>query len=189
MIGTVAVLDACVLFPASLRDTLLWAAQIDLYGARWSSLILDEVVKNLVGKKQTYQSSAEKLRSAIEATFPASIVPTDQILSLIPQLRNDPKDRHVLATAVVSQASTIVTFNLADFPESSVQPYGISVMTPDEFLTGLFHGDDQAVISVIQKQSAVLKHPPKSVNQVLDTLSQHAPQFAQLVQATIKNMP
>jgi hypothetical protein len=45
------VLDACVLFPGSLRDTLLRAAQADLFRLYITEDILEEVRRNLVKKK------------------------------------------------------------------------------------------------------------------------------------------
>ena len=44
----IVVLDANVLFPFTLRDTLLRAAAADFYQLRWSSEILDEMISNLV---------------------------------------------------------------------------------------------------------------------------------------------
>jgi predicted nucleic acid-binding protein len=38
-------------------------------------------------------------------------------------LVNDPKDRHVLATAIRAGASTVVTFNMRDFSPESLRPY------------------------------------------------------------------
>lgn len=46
----------------------------------------------------------------------------------------DPDDRHVLAAAILSGTDTIVTFNLKDFPEDALKPYGIDAQHPDEFL-------------------------------------------------------
>lgn len=55
-----AVLDACVLFRAPLRDTLLRAAEKRLYQVYWSDIILEEVSRNLVetGKTNDRQASA-----------------------------------------------------------------------------------------------------------------------------------
>lgn len=44
----IVLLDANVLFPFSLRDTLLRAAAAGFYQVRWSSQILDEMTRNLV---------------------------------------------------------------------------------------------------------------------------------------------
>ena len=43
------------------------------------------------------------------------------------------KDRHVLAAAVRGNVDQIVTFNLRHFPEEAVTPYGIEVVSPDDF--------------------------------------------------------
>jgi len=40
-----AVLDASVLYPLPLRDTLLRVAEIELYAPYWSQRILDEVAR------------------------------------------------------------------------------------------------------------------------------------------------
>ena len=44
------VLDACVLVPASLRDTLLRCAERRMYLPRWSNEILDELRRTLLVK-------------------------------------------------------------------------------------------------------------------------------------------
>ena len=43
-----ALLDACVLYPAPLRDVLLSLANKGLYHARWTRDIQDEWVRNLL---------------------------------------------------------------------------------------------------------------------------------------------
>jgi predicted nucleic acid-binding protein len=50
----------------------------------------------------------------------------------------DPKDRYVLAAAIVGQADAIVTFNLDDFPEDILRPYAIEAIHPDDFLVCQF---------------------------------------------------
>jgi hypothetical protein len=53
-------------------------------------------------------------------------------------MRNDPKDRHVVAAAVMANASVIVTSNLKDFLLEDLAPWGIEAQSPDIFLTYLF---------------------------------------------------
>ena len=44
------VLDACVLIPQYLRDTLLSIAWQGLYSPYWSKLILEETTSNLINR-------------------------------------------------------------------------------------------------------------------------------------------
>jgi len=49
MMATFTVLyDACVLYPAPLRDLLLHLALTDLFRARWTDRILDEWIRSLL---------------------------------------------------------------------------------------------------------------------------------------------
>jgi hypothetical protein len=43
-----AVFDACVLYPAPLRDFLMWLALSGRFRARWTDFIHDEWVRNLL---------------------------------------------------------------------------------------------------------------------------------------------
>jgi hypothetical protein len=46
----------------------------------------------------------------------------------------DPDDRHVIAAAVHCGAQEIVTFNLRDFPDVVLRPYGIRAVHANEFV-------------------------------------------------------
>ena len=43
-----AVLDACVLYPAPLRDFLMHLALLDLFRARWTEAIHEEWIRNVL---------------------------------------------------------------------------------------------------------------------------------------------
>jgi hypothetical protein len=64
-----------------------------------------------------------------------------------------------------------VTWNLEDFPKSSVGIHGIEVWTPDDLLMQLLAEHQDIVIQVIREHRASLKSPPKSAEDYLDTLS------------------
>jgi hypothetical protein len=66
----VVVLDANVLFPFTLRDTLLRAAAAGFYQARWSSRILDEMTRNLISTETMSEDRAQKLRAINGARVP-----------------------------------------------------------------------------------------------------------------------
>jgi hypothetical protein len=68
------VLDACVLFPMYLRDTLLSTAEAGLYLPYWSQKILDEAMSNLVRRGKLPQETAIRLEEGIKAAFPEAII-------------------------------------------------------------------------------------------------------------------
>ena len=126
-----------MLYPASLRDTLLRAAAKGLFRPVWTETIWDEVLRDLVTKPRNSMppDAAAYLRTQIRRHFPDAEVAGYEIL--IPSMTNDEEDRHVLAAAVHVQAEQIVTFNLEDFPAAATAPYGIVTLGPDAFLIAL----------------------------------------------------
>jgi len=178
------VLDANVLYPASLRDTLLRFASRDFFIPVSSDRILDEAQRNLIADGRVTPEGAATLRAAMRRVFEDAWVQDTAIAHLEPSMTNDPKDRHVLAAAVVSEAQTIVTINLRDFPAPSIEPYGIQVQHPDEFLLGLFGLDPDLAVAVIRDQAAALKRPPLTITDVLDALATAGvPEFSDAVRA------
>lgn len=178
MASVIAVLDANVLFPASLRDTLVRAGQRDLYQMHWTSEILEEVRRNLVKTGRVKTEKAQKLVDTLNNVFPRALV-SENYQMLIPLMQNDPKDRHVLAAAVACQAQIIVTNNLQDFPEHALAPYDIAAQAPDMFLMQLFKDDANAIAQIIAEQVAELHNPPQTVAQELEQLAHVVPAFAQ----------
>lgn len=69
-------------------------------------------------------------------------------------MANDPKDRHVLAAAVVSGAQTIATFNLKHFPVDALAPWNVEPQSPDELLIHQYHLDLAMVFAVLREQGA-----------------------------------
>ena len=63
------VLDACVLIPATLRDTLLRAVEKAMYRLHWSDEILDEVRRNLVKREMTSPENAQDLIEQMDQFF------------------------------------------------------------------------------------------------------------------------
>ena len=178
----VVVLNACVLFPASLRDTLLRAAQADLYRLQLTEDILEEVRRNLVKKTMT-EYRAQRLITTLREHFHNSLV--NHHKELIKSMPNNEKDRHVLAAAVACRAQVIVTYNLKDFPADLLAPFEVEAQSPDVFLTHLHHLDSQSMPRIIIEQARNLYNPPRSVDDTLKTLEQHTPIFVNLM----RNIP
>lgn len=169
MASFTAIYDACVLYPAPLRDLLLRVAQTDLFRARWSDDIHDEWVRSvLTDRSDLKPEQVARTRSLMNSAVPDCLVTGYQ--GMIAQLDlPDPNDRHVLAAAIRCQAGVIVTFNLKDFPAQKLDPYGIQAQHPDDFLTHLIDLSSSAVCAAVRDQRAALKNPPYSVRQLLDT--------------------
>ncbi len=167
-----AVLDANVLFPFTLRDTLLRVAAARCYQVYWSRQILDEATRNLVEARVMTARQAERLRKMMERAFPEAMLRGHE--RLIASMKTEPKDRHVAAVAVKAGAEVIVTLNIRDFRHL---PEGLESMRPDDFLCGLLEASPGIILRVIREQAADLTRPPMSVEDVLARLERVAPRF------------
>lgn len=169
-------LDACVLAPSPLFDTLLRLAEADFFSPIWSEEILDETLRTITEKLGVASVAANKRIETMRRTFPGAM--TDGFDALIPQLANHPKDRHVLAAAIHVGASVIVTANLKDFPEVAVSPYAITIVHPDDFLLGLLDSEPDDVISVLRQQREDAQRPTLTVAEFYHALHKTVPHFA-----------
>lgn len=166
----VALYDACVLFPPSLRDFLVWLAITGACRARWSEAIHDEWIRNvLANRPAVLKASLERCRELMDGNVPDSLVTGYE--ELVPGLAlPDPDDRHVLAAAIQGGADCIVTFNLKDFPKASLSPYRIEAIHPDDFVSQLLETSPVSVCLAARRQRELLKSPPKAVFEHLTTL-------------------
>lgn len=111
-----AVYDACVLYPAPLRDFLMWLGLSGRFRARWSAEIHDEWKRNLLANRPDLNASQlGRTSDLMDNAIPGALVTGHEDLIAGLQLP-DPDDRHVLAAAIRCNASVIVTFNEKDFP-------------------------------------------------------------------------
>lgn len=166
-----AVLDACVLYPNTLRDTILRIAEQGTYQPLWNERILSEVRGVLVRNGRT-EEKADYALWCMKETFPEAMVKGWE--SLEAAMTNHSKDRHVLAAAVRAGADVIVTFNQRDFPDSACEPFELSIQHPDTFLCYELEQDPCAIIRVLREQAASTGkrgHQPMSVEDVLKALA------------------
>ena len=164
------VYDACVLYPAPLRDLLMHLALSDLYRARWSDLIHDEWTRNVLTNRNDLNSDQlNRTRQLMNANVRDSLVAGFEYL--IPSIElPDPDDRHVVAAAIHSGASLIVTFNLKDFPTDALKPYNLAAQHPDDFIVDLLDLHPASVLEAAASHRRSLKNPPKTADEYLDTL-------------------
>ncbi len=117
-----AVYDACVLYPAPLRDFLIWLGLSGRFRASWSAQIHSEWKRNLLQNHPDLSAEQLDRTSALmDQAIPDSLVVGYK--AIIPGLvLPDSNDRHVLATAIRCNASVIATFNEKDFPVDARLP-------------------------------------------------------------------
>jgi hypothetical protein len=162
--------DSCVLYPAPLRDLLMNLALTDLYRAKWTNEIHEEWIRSVLSNRKDLQRSfLERTRDRMNMSVRDCLVEDYQ--KLIPTLTlPDPHDCHVLAAAIHSSSSIIVSYNLKDFPKETLNKYGIEAQHPDEFLIYIFDLSPEMVCLAIKRHRASLKSPPKTIEEYLATL-------------------
>jgi len=168
--GFTALLDACVLYPAPVRDLLIETANTSVYRARWSDGIHDEWTRNvLADNPDILPEVLARTRHLMNTAVPDALVTGYQ--EIIPTLTlPDPNDRHVLAAAIVGRADVIVTSNLKDFPADVLQPYGIEAQHPDEFLMHQRDLDHDRFLGCVKRIRARLVNPPFTPDEYIASL-------------------
>ncbi|MDR3203041.1 MAG: PIN domain-containing protein [Bifidobacteriaceae bacterium] len=164
-----AFLDANVLVPVTLTDTMLRAAEMGLFRPIWSETVLAEV-RAAVARvdPQLAPSRIESRFRAMRPAFPEATArgwePLVNQISL-----PDASDRHV-AAAWLAGADAIVTNNLRDFPETALEPFGLHAVDADTFLRDMLDLAPEAMIHAIKQQAADTAKPPLSTDDVLIAL-------------------
>jgi predicted nucleic acid-binding protein len=167
----VAVLDACVLYPAPLRDFLMHLAVLDTFQAKWTEAIHAEWIRNVLKNRPDLKAEQLERTKELMNTHTRDAV-VENYESLINSLQlPDENDRHVLAAAIHAKADLIVTFNLRDFPAGELSRYGVEAIHPDDFIQRLIENKADLVFSAARRQWKSLKNPPKLLAEFLDILA------------------
>lgn len=166
----VVIYDACVLYPAPLRDLLIRLAVTGLFGARWSEQIHDEWSRNLLANRPELVDKLPRTIELMNQAVPDSLVTGHDVLINSLTLP-DPDDRHVLAAAISAGAQLIVTFNLKDFPNQDLAPFGVEAVHPDDFVAQQFDLNEGRILAAVKSHRAALRNPPRSVDEYLETLA------------------
>ena len=174
-----AVLDACVLIPMPLCDTLLrLAEEPSLYKPLWSTTILDELHRNLAKRLHRTQEQCDRRIAAMRLAFPESEISVPEELLRGFDCIPDENDRHVLGAAVRGSAHVIVTSNVKDFPAECLKSFDLLCHTPDEFLTHQFHIGPDEVLTKLDEQAANVGKDRVGLAKLLAVIS---PEFSRLV--------
>ena len=193
MAALVAFYDANVLYPAELRNFLMYLATTGLFRAKWSNAVHEEWVSNLLkNRPDLTREKLERTRQLMDKAALDALV--EGYEGLIPTLSlPDKDDRHVLAAAIHGGAHIIVTKNLKDFPAKSLQKFKIKAQHPDKFILNLIAQAPSVVLQAAEEHRKSLKRPPKTIAEYLASLesqdlSESAAALRRLYEA-INDMP
>lgn len=170
------VLDACVLFPMIVRDVMLTLAGHGFFEPKWSARLHDEWSTNLhsrlqaAGTVEDIHARIRALMAAMDRAFPDALV--GNVLPETEALRPvDPKDRHVVMTAIAARADAVVTFNLKDFAADHLRSQlGIEVLHPDQFILDLIDLNERRVVDAFRALRRRKKNPPWDVNELIERI-------------------
>jgi predicted nucleic acid-binding protein len=166
-----AIIEACVLYSAPVRDLIVRLAQGRLLQARWSDETHEEWMRNLLKNNPRVSGDRlERTRSLMnEAVRDCLVFDYSPLVdsSTVP----DPDDRHVLAAAIHAGASPIVTFNISDFPRESLARHGVEACHPDELLAKLLNDAGDEFCEAVRLQRHGLRNPPMSVQEFVAKLT------------------
>lgn len=164
-------LDACVLYPAPLRDLLIELASTDLFRAKWTERIHNEWIASLIAKRPDLDEQRLRTHTAAQMNDAVLNSLVSGYEALEPSLNlPDPNDHHVLAAAIHSKCDAIVTFNLRDFPKEQLDSYEIELLHPDDFLHFQYDLGEADVVTSVQRIRQRLRKPPLSVEEYLQSL-------------------
>lgn len=188
----VAVLDACVLYPAAQRDLLMWLAATGAIRAHWTNQIHDEWIRNVAQDYGVERSVLERVRQLMDRAAGDALISSYRSHErLFPN--TDAKDRHVAAAAVAARKRsgaervTIVTWNLKDFDREEMAAAGITAENPDAFLCRLLTAAPEKTVAAFTRMRDNLRNPPKSKRECADTLAaQGLKRFAGLIAAMLE---
>ena len=139
-------LDACVLVPIALADTLLRVAERGLYRPLWSEQLLGEARDAICEIHPTADAARIDRRFAtMDAAFEAARIeahPEVEIEFHLP-----------------GRADAIVTMNVRDFPIEVMDSLAIEVVHPDDFLLNQLDLAPRLVVDVVMEQAAQTTSP------------------------------
>ncbi|VVN64940.1 hypothetical protein PS718_00031 [Pseudomonas fluorescens] len=148
----------------------MWLALSGRFRARWTKEIHCEWKRNLLkNRTDLTMEQLDRTSDLMDRAIPdACVIDYEDLVTGLTLPDRD--DRHVLAAAIRCGAGVIVTFNLKDFPDSLLAPFGIEAQHPDEFVENLFHLDSAAVVAAAQSQRQQLKNPVMDIETFLNLL-------------------
>jgi predicted nucleic acid-binding protein len=161
-----AFLDANVLRGQLTTDVLLTLADKGAFEPRWSQLVLEEVRRNR--PPGLPEAAIDRRLSQMNRAFPTAMVSGYE--HLMPQMQADEKDKHVLAAAVHSEATLLVTENVKDFHPPSTGPHAMHIDRTSEFLNRVVDDNPERVVAAMNEMVSRTNREPNTVSALIDKM-------------------
>jgi predicted nucleic acid-binding protein len=162
-----AFLDANVIRGQLTNDVLLTLAHDRLFSPRWSEQVLDEAKRNR--PENVSEAKIDSRFAQMNRVFSAAM--TTGYEGLMPEMQADEKDKHVLAAAVHSKSTVLVTENTKDFNPPPSGPNAMKVERASAFLNRLLEENPDRVKAALNKMLARNRSEPQTMPQLIDKMA------------------
>ncbi len=155
--------DANILASALKRNILLSFAREEFFRVRWSNKIMAETertIEKLLRRRKNpepQKNAARQCKNMCTAFEEASVEGFEVLEQTLESI--NAKDRHVLAAAIKTCASVIVTDNLKDFPKDYCAPFDIEPLASDSFFADCISLNPSTTIATLRNMRVRLKNP------------------------------
>lgn len=166
------VIDTNVLVGALTRNIILSLAEAGIFRPRWSKkTIEDEFERAFARVYPGNEGVAHTQRAKIEIAFPEATA--CEVPEIVEGLNlPDPDDRHVLAAAISTKASLIVTENLRDFPEDALQGHEIEAISADDFISDCIDLAGPEAVAALRQMRERFKKPEMDADALILRIEQ-----------------
>jgi hypothetical protein len=179
-----AYLDANVIRGQLTTNILLTLAEQKVFDPHWSQEVLNEMRRNR--PKKTSEQKIDRRIRAMNTAFPKAM--TTGYDHLKPEMRAHDDDKHVLAAAVRSRCSVLVTENTRHFDPPASGEHGMQVERLSKFLNRKLNEQPDRVLSGLREMVGQHKYGPQTLPALLDTMADQEAlrAFAQRVNGAVK---
>lgn len=164
-----ALLDSSVLIEPVRRNMLLSLAEAELFRPRWSVHILKQTQDGIENEINDHEKSV-KHRESIDFAFKEGTVTGFEDIEIGLKLPNQ-SDNHVLAAAIATYASVIVTENPKNFPSKFHTFKNIEAMSADSFIANSVELVPLVSLNALRRMRLRFGRPSMNADKFIDTIS------------------
>jgi len=159
-------------------------ANRQVFEPRWTQQVIDEMRRNR--PPGVSETNIDRRINMMNGAFPEAMTDAPP-QELQDQMQADPKDKHVLAGAVHSEADVLVTDNLKDFNAPTSGPRAMRVESLNHFLNRKLDEEPERVQAGLQDMVSRYKRDPRTMSALIDTMAegQELRDFAQKLNTVV----